>query len=66
MAFENENTLTASSKTTKQKFKKQSREKLAMFIRQLGRYQINLTKNLRAALNTSAAGFSSGRLPLSI
>lgn len=56
MAFENENTLTASSKTTKQKFKKQSREKLAVFIRQLGRYQINLTKNLRAALNTSCCG----------
>ena len=49
MAFENENTLTANSKTTKQKFKKQSSEQLAIFIRQLGMYQIDLIENVRAA-----------------
>ena len=42
MAFQNENTLTANSKTTKQKFKKQS-------IRRLGMYQIDLIENVRAA-----------------
>ena len=42
MAFGNGNTLTANSKTTKKK-------QLATFIRQLGRYQVDLMVNVRAA-----------------
>ena len=51
MAFGNGNTLTANSKTTKKSSKKQSSEQLAIFIRQLGRYQVDLMVNVRAAFN---------------
>ena len=49
MAFGNGNTLRANSKTTKKSSKKQSSEQLATFIRQLGRYQVDLMVNVRAA-----------------
>ena len=49
MAFGNGNTLTANSKTTKKKFEKTKQRTLAIFIRQLGRYQVDLMVNVRAA-----------------
>ena len=48
MAFGNGNTL-LTVRQPKKSSKKQSSEQLATFIRQLGRYQVDLMVNVRAA-----------------